>query len=277
MKGASKSLTYAPNVIFALIMNLCAVSIATIKSTKKNLHFFNGDNNKTTAPGVKELYNVNENSDSKRPYVKAKVNGYGRNFLYDTGESRTCIKLDTFKKMFLNGHPQKLLSSITADLLDAGGNSLGLVGVLLMPFEIKGRSFMHEVRVLKHVTEDIIGIDLIHKQRLFYNRIQRDVFFSKSNSNCAISMATQTFMPSFTKKIVKVNYHGEPDHNKLHIATIYSDQSKLIQGGPALLNVGETRQCYIDIANCAPFDILEVAVIGVFLRTLFLHKNLYKI
>jgi hypothetical protein len=236
-------------------MNLCAVSIATIKSTKKNLHFFNGDNNKTTAPGVEELYNVNENSDSKRPYVKAKVNGYGRNFLYDTGASRTCIKLDTFKKMFPNGHPRKLLSSITADLLDAGGNSLGLVGVFLMPFEIMGRSFMHEVRVLKHVTEDIIGIDLIHKQRLFYDPVQRDVFFSKSNSNCAISMATQTFMPSLTKKIVKVNYHGEPDQNKLHVATIYSDESKLIQGGPALLNVGETRQCYIEIANCAPFDI----------------------
>ena len=152
-------------------MNLCAVSIATIKSTKKNLHFFNGDNNKTTAPGVEELYNVNENSDSKRPYVKAKVNGYGRNFLYDTGASRTCMRLDTFKKMFPNGQPRKLLSSITADLLDAGGNSLGLVGVFLMPFEIMGRSFMHEVRVLKHVTEDIIGIDLIHKQRLFYDPV----------------------------------------------------------------------------------------------------------
>ncbi len=118
-----------------------------------------------------------------------------------------------------------------------------------------GRTFMHEVRVLKHVTEDIIGIDLIHKQRLFYDPVQRDVFFSKSNSNCAISMTTQTFMPALTKKIVKVNYHGEPDQNKLHVATIYSDESKLIQGGPALLNVGETRQCYIEIANCAPFDI----------------------
>ncbi len=115
-------------------MNLCAVSIATIKSTKKNLHFYNGDNKKTTAPGVEELYNVNENSDSKRPYVKAKVNNYGRNFLYDTGASRTCMRLDTFKKMFPNGQPRKLLSSITADLLDAGGNSLGLVGVFFMNF-----------------------------------------------------------------------------------------------------------------------------------------------
>ena len=198
---------------------------------------------------------MNTKSETQRPYVKAKVNGYGRNFLYDTGASRTCIKLETFKKMFPNGQPRKLLSSITADLLDAGGNSLGMVGVFLMPFEIMGKTFMHEVRVLKHVTEDIIGIDLIHKQRLFYDPVQREVFFSKSNDNCAISMISQTFIPSLTKKIVKVNYHGEPDQNKLHVATIFSNESKLIQGGPALLNVGEDRQCYIEIANCAPFDI----------------------
>ncbi len=44
------------------------------KINKEKFAFFNGDNNNTTAPGVEELYNVNENSDSKRPYVKAKVN-----------------------------------------------------------------------------------------------------------------------------------------------------------------------------------------------------------
>jgi hypothetical protein len=107
---------------------MCSVNCYN-KINKEKFAFFYGDNNKTTAPGVEELYNVNKNSDSKRPYVKAKVNGYGRNFLYDTGASRTCIKLDTFKKMFPNGQPRRLLSSITADLLDAGGNSLGKVGV----------------------------------------------------------------------------------------------------------------------------------------------------
>ncbi len=111
------------------------------------------------------------------------------------------MKLDTFRKMFPHGEPRYLLSSITAALLDAGGNSLGLVGVFLMPFEIMGKSFTHEVRVLKHVTEDIIGIHIIHKQLLFNNPVQRYVFFSISNSNCAISKGTRTFIPSLTKKM----------------------------------------------------------------------------
>jgi hypothetical protein len=124
-------------------MNLCAVSIATINNTYRNMHF-NGD---TKDSGNEKLYSMDSKSKTQRPYVKAKVNGYGRNFLYNTGASRTCIKLETFNKMFPNGHPRKLLSSIMADLLDAGGNSLRMVGVFLMPFEIMGKSFMHEVRV----------------------------------------------------------------------------------------------------------------------------------
>ncbi len=64
---------------------------------------------------------------------------------------------------------------------------------------------MQEVWVLKHVTEDIIGIDLINKQCLFYDPVQREVFFSKSNNNSFISMMTQTFVPVLMKKIVKVN------------------------------------------------------------------------
>jgi hypothetical protein len=67
-------------------------------------------------------------------------------------------------------------------------------------------------------------------------------------------MISQTFIPSLTLKIVKVNDHREPDQNKLHVATIYSSELKLIQGGLTLLNVSKDRQCSIEIANCAPFD-----------------------
>ncbi len=80
-------------MIFSLIMNLCAVSIATIKTSYENMHLINGDNQ--TSSDKEKLYAMNnEKSETQQPYVKAKVNGYGRNFLYDTGASRTCIKLE---------------------------------------------------------------------------------------------------------------------------------------------------------------------------------------
>ena len=242
MKGVGKSLTYAPNVMLSLIMNLCSVSIATINALKEDVMNVNGDK-------------TEEKRLTQRPYVKVNLNGHTRNFLYDTGASRTCMRLDTFNKLYPSGHPRQLFTNaISPDLLDAGGNSLGLCGVFWVPMTIMGRKFYHEVRVLKHLTEDIIGIDLIHKQHLFYDPIKREVFFSNDHSNSVISIMSEVHMPALSKKIIKVNYHGKPNRNQVHVATIYSEESKLIQGGPALVEIDDKQTCCIEIANCAPYD-----------------------
>ena len=121
---------------------------------------------------------LNITTDGKRPYVKAKVNGYGRNFLYDTGASRTCMTMNTFRNAFPNGTPRKLrTNSISDELYDAGGKSLGCIGVFEMDFEVYGRRIKHPVRVLQHVTEDIIGIDFINTHHLWYDPVHREVFF----------------------------------------------------------------------------------------------------
>ena len=49
-------------------------------------------------------------------------------------------------------------------------------------------------------------------------------------------------MPELSKKIIKVNYHGTPNRDQVHVATIYSDKSKFIQGGPALVKIDENKQ-----------------------------------
>jgi len=43
---------------------------------------------------------LNITRDGKRPYVKAKVNNYGRNFLYDTGASKNMPDYEHFQKRF---------------------------------------------------------------------------------------------------------------------------------------------------------------------------------
>ena len=105
--------------MLSLIMNLCSVSIATIKAVKEDVMNINGDEQE-------------ERRLTQRPYVKVNLNGHTRNFLYDTGASRTCMRLDIFNKLYPCGHPRQLFTNaISLDLLDAGGNSLGLCGVFL--------------------------------------------------------------------------------------------------------------------------------------------------
>jgi hypothetical protein len=97
--------------------------------------------------------------------VKAKVNGYERNFLYDTGASGTCMTMN-----------------ISDELYDASGKSLGCIGVYEMDSEVHGRRIKHPVRVLQHVTEDIIGIDFINTHHLWYDPVHREVFLTKQKT-----------------------------------------------------------------------------------------------
>jgi len=91
---------------------------------------------------------LNITTDGKRPYVKAKVNGSGRYSLYDTGASRTCMTMNTFCNAFPNGTPRKLrTNSISNELYDVGGKSLGCIGGYEMDFEVHGRRIKHPVRV----------------------------------------------------------------------------------------------------------------------------------
>jgi len=111
------------------------------------------------------------------------------------------------------------------------------------------------VRVLQHVTEDIIGIDFINTHHLWYNPVLCEVFFNKTKQTATLSMMSETHLRCLSKVIMKVRYNGDLQKRKAHIATIKSDQSALITGGPALIKIEENNLCYIEIENCSPCDI----------------------
>ena len=195
------------------------------------------------------------NNEGKRPYVKAIVNGYGRRFLYDTGASKTCMSMATFRNAFPHGTPRKLKTNAISDqLYDAGGNSLGCIGVFEMDFEILGRKFKHPVRVLQYVTEDIIGIDFINTHHLWYDPENREIFFNKTRNKATLSLMKDLVLPELSKSIIKVRYNGETQKGRASIATIRSDESCLITGGPALINILDQNLCYIEVENCAPYE-----------------------
>ena len=221
-------------------MNICTISIATINTFKSK---------------TQKVFNI-KGDNTKRPYVRAKINQFGRDFLYDTGASRTCIKLDTFNKMFPHGKPRMIKpDSAMQPLFDASGSDLNLIGVFDMTFEIFGKTFQHDVRVLEHVTEDIIGIDLIHKINLQYDPAQQEVFLNTRSQSSVLTLRSEEKLKALSKKIIKVNFNGTCDSESVSIATIFSEESKLIQGGPALIKYDNNNHAYIEVANCAPYDI----------------------
>jgi hypothetical protein len=87
------------------------------------------------------------------------------------------MTMNTFRNAFPNGTPRT--NSISDELYDAGGKSLGCIGVFEMDFEVFGRRIKHPVRVLQHLTEDIIGIDFINTHHLWYDPVHKEVFSTK--------------------------------------------------------------------------------------------------
>jgi len=61
-----------------------------------------------------------------------------------------------------------------------------------MDFEVLGRKIEHPVRVLQHVTEDIIGIDFLNAHHLWYDPVYREVFFNKTKERATLSMMSET-------------------------------------------------------------------------------------
>jgi len=66
---------------------------------------------------------------------------------------------------------------------------------------------------------------------------------------------SETHLPCLSKVILKVRYNGDVKNGKTNIATIHSDQSCLISGGPALIKIEDNNLCYIEVENCSPCDI----------------------
>jgi hypothetical protein len=77
--------------------------------------------------------------------------------------------------LFRMGHQEDYeLTRSVANFTTPEGNLL-VVSVYMyeMDFEILGRRIKHPVRVLQHVTEDIIGIDFINTHHLWYDPVHR--------------------------------------------------------------------------------------------------------
>jgi len=233
-KSSQEEINGKKNPWLQAILSICAASVATLKLIPERIASLKGQN--------------------QRPRVLVGINDQvTKNFLYDTGAARTCLTLATFLESFPKGHP-RVNNSASGDLRDAGGNSLGLYGIFNVPLTILGRRFYHEVTVLKHLTEDIIGIDIIHQQKLAYDTEKREVFYNNS-AGSALAVTSSTFLPALSTTTVRTRFYGNKKPFAKHIATVYSPQSKLIMGGPALVKIQDDGTCHLAVTNCAPYDI----------------------
>ncbi len=225
-------LIMAPSVIPPLILNLCTVSIATCNKIFNQMTPFNGDR--------------------IRPRVTARAGGKTFSWLFDTGASVTCMTAESFRAAFPNQKPRRIQNA--QHCTAASGNQMNSLGIFEIELQIKGKSFKHPVNVIDQLTDNIIGIDFMHKHKLHYDVQTRQVKIAGIEIDQIVAIKEQT-LPALASTVITAKYKGKVNKDVTYIASIFAPKSPTISGMPAIVAVDKNNNCKIIVDNCAPYDV----------------------
>jgi hypothetical protein len=123
----------APSVIPQLILNLCAISIATCSKNFNQMTPFNGDR--------------------VRPRVTPRAGGETFSWLFDTAASVTCMTAASFLTAFPGVKPRRVQNA--QHCTAASGNKMNSLGIYEIDLQIKGKTFTHHINVINQLTYNI--------------------------------------------------------------------------------------------------------------------------
>jgi hypothetical protein len=138
----------APIVILQLILNLWTISIATCHK-----HF-------------NQRIPFNEDKVTTRVTARAR-GGVTFSWLCNTGASVTCLTAPSFHSAFPHSKPPSIQNAQHCSA--ASGYKLKSLGIFEINLQIKGKTFKHHSNEIDQHTDNIIGINFVHKHKLHYD------------------------------------------------------------------------------------------------------------
>ncbi len=90
------------------------------------------------------------------------------------------------------------------------------------------------------LTDNIIGIDFMHKHKHHYDVQTRQVKIASIDGDQIVAIKEQV-----CKLVPNVNF----------IATIFAPKNPMLSGMPAVVSIDKNNNCKIVIDNCAPYDV----------------------
>jgi len=224
----------APSVIPQLILNLCTVSIATCNKIFNQMKPFNGDR--------------------IRPRVTARAGGKTFSWLFDTGTSITCMTAESFKAAFPHNKPRRVQNA--QHCTATSGNQMNSIGIFEIDLEIKGKIFKQTLNVIDRLTDNIIGIDFMHKHKLHYDVQTHQVTIAGIQIDQIVAIKEQT-LPAVASTVITAKYKGKVNKDITYIASIFAPKSPTVSGMPAVALIDKNNNCKLIIDNCAPYDVVN--------------------
>jgi hypothetical protein len=142
---------------------------------------------------------------------------------------------------------------------DAGGNDLGYKGTFLVTMQILGRKIMHDLVILEHVQDNILGMDFIKQHSMSYNLLIEKCFWETPPIDSGTLRAQERiFTNALSSRKIKLKCVNDEDVKigqsntmKVTISTPHS----LITGPPGLKQFNKEGVAYRVVHNCSPYTI----------------------
>jgi hypothetical protein len=111
------------------------------------------------------------------------------------------------------------------------------LGIFKIDPQIKGKTFTHQINIIKELNDNVIGIVFMHQHKLHYDVQTRQVNMAGIDAD-QIIMIKEQVLPAQAFTIINVKYKGRVDKKATYIVSIYTLSLTLRSSSLRLLNYG---------------------------------------
>ena len=108
---------------------------------------------------------------------------------------------------------------------------------------------MQEVRVCDKIPDFIIDADFIQKHKLAYHLFFRSVHWYNEPHAPVLTLQAETTFEPLKTMLITTKLYGQSVPFAHHVASIFSFEDRLIQGGPSLVSVSDDGLCTVAVQN----------------------------
>jgi len=143
----------------------------------------------------------------------------------------------SFNAAFPHQNPRRVQSS--QHCTAASGDKLNSLGIYKIDLFIKGKKFTHNINVMDTLTDNIIGIDFMHKNKLHYDVQTRQVKIAGIEGDQIVAIKEQV-LPALASTVVTAKYKGKPEQNVHFIASSFAPKTPCYQACQQWLQLTKT-------------------------------------
>jgi hypothetical protein len=128
------------------------------------------------------------------------------------------------------------------------GNKLNSLGIYKIDLFIKGKKFTHPINIMDTLTDNIIGIDFMRKNKLHYDMQTRQVKIASIEGDQILSIKEKV-LPALASTVITARYKGRIQPNVNFIASIFAPKNPMLCGMPAIVTIDKNNNCKLVIDN----------------------------